>query len=199
MHGQQKLKLKATQGFPIPVVGIRRRYNRAISLKKERRRVLTSIKRHQPCSPNADNGQWNIPSIYVLNAASLSKPGAVQQLAAEFKSHGTSVAIITETHLKKKHTDNIVSISDYTLYRRDRVGRRGGGVAVYVSAELQSSRWTPTITADRDLEIDWVRIGDRAFVAALYHPHVQHIARRCCWTLWRCACRKSRTTFRWLT
>ena len=41
---------------------------------------------------------------------------------------------------------------------------------MYVSAELQSSRWTPTITAGGDLEIDWVRIGDRAFVAALYHP-----------------------------
>ena len=43
-------------------------------------------------------------------------------------------------------------------------------MAMYVSAEVQSSRWTPTIAADGDLEIYWVRIGDRAFVAALYHP-----------------------------
>ena len=138
------------------------------SRTKRTRRVLADVIAQH--IPSRRPSLLTAPSIYVLNAASLSKPGAVQQLAAELKSHGTSVAIITETHLKKKHTDSIVSISEYTLYRRDRPGRRGGGVAVYVSAELQSSRWTPTITADGDLEIDWVRIGDRAFVAALYHP-----------------------------
>jgi len=43
-------------------------------------------------------------------------------------------------------------------------------MAVYTSAELQLSRWTPATAADADLEIDWMQIGDRAFVAALYHP-----------------------------
>ena len=51
------------------------------------------------------------------------------------------------------------------------MGRRGGGVAVYVTSELQSSRWTPAAAAvNSALEINWVRVGDRTFIAALYHP-----------------------------
>ena len=101
-----------------------------LSRTKRTQRVLTDVIAQY--IPSRRPSFLTPPSIYVLNATSLPKPGAVQQLAAELKSYGTSVAIITETHLKKKHTDNIVSISDYTLYRRDRAGRRGGGVAVYV-------------------------------------------------------------------
>jgi hypothetical protein len=132
-----------------------------------RRRELIDVITHQipPTRPSP-----NAPSIYVLNAAALSKPGAVQHLAADLESYGVSVAVITETHMKTKHTDSIVSISGYTLYRRDRTGRRGGGVAVYLLSALRSSRWTPSIAADSTLEIDWVRVGESAFVAALYHP-----------------------------
>ena len=43
-------------------------------------------------------------------------------------------------------------------------------MAVYVTAEMQSSRWTPSEVADSSLEIDWVRVGERAFITALYHP-----------------------------
>jgi len=71
------------------------------------------------------------PSIYVLNAAALSKPGAVQHLAADLQGYGVSVAVITETHFKSKHTDSIVGIEGYKVYRLDRTGRRGGGVAVH--------------------------------------------------------------------
>ena len=39
------------------------------------------------------------------------------------------VAVVTETHFKRKHSDSVVSINGYTLYRRDRLRRRGGGVA----------------------------------------------------------------------
>jgi len=57
------------------------------------------------------------------------------------------------------------------VYRRDRPGRRGGGVALYVTSSVQSSRWVPALAvASSALEIDWVRVGDRTFIAALYHP-----------------------------
>lgn len=111
--------------------------------------------------------------MYVLNAAALSKPGAVHHLGADLQSHGVSVAVITETHLKQKHTDSIVGIDGFTVYRRDRMGRRGGGVAVHVTPALQSKRWARAAAADvanSALEIDWVRVGDRAFIAALNHP-----------------------------
>ena len=81
------------------------------------------------------------PSVYILNAAALSKPHAVQLLAADLTSYDCEVAIITETHFKQKHTDGVVSVPGYALWRRDRQRRRGGGVAVYVKSVLQSVPW----------------------------------------------------------
>ena len=86
-------------------------------------------------------------SLYVLNAAGLSKLHAVEHLAADFNSYDVDIAVITETHFCAKHTDNILSVPGYTLYRRDRSirnksGRRmkGGGVAVYIRSTLLSTR-----------------------------------------------------------
>ena len=57
------------------------------------------------------------PSLYVLNAAALTKPHAVEQLAADLQSYDTDIAVITESHLKSKHIDNVVAVSGYTLLR----------------------------------------------------------------------------------
>jgi len=46
-----------------------------------------------------------IPTLFFLNAAALTKPNAVQQLAAELTGNDIDAAVITETHLKSKHTD----------------------------------------------------------------------------------------------
>ena len=111
-----------------------------------------------------------IPTLYVLNAAALSKPGAVDHLAIDLKNTGAAVAVITETHFKQKHTDSVIGIDTYTVFRRDRVGRRGGGVAVYVKSSIQSSVWSPSSVDNRAFELLWVRVGVSLFVAALYHP-----------------------------
>ena len=64
--------------------------------------------------------ELSVQSVYVLNAAGLSKQHAVEDLAADLSSYGVDVAIVTETHLGAKHADKIVSVPGYTLYRRDR-------------------------------------------------------------------------------
>ena len=79
------------------------------------------------------------PTLYVLNAAAITKPHAVDHLAADMSGYNVDVGIITETHLKRKHADHIVGVDGYTLFRRDRAGRRGGGVAVYVHSRLRAS------------------------------------------------------------
>jgi len=48
--------------------------------------------------------------MYVLNAAVLTKPHAIQQLNADLISYDVDVAVITETHLKVKHSDSVVTI-----------------------------------------------------------------------------------------
>ena len=138
----------------------------------DRSRVLTAVRRVQYQQPSAvdQRGILAAPILYVLNAASLAKPNAVIHLATDLKNTGASVAVITETHLKQKHTDNVVGIDGYCMHRRDMTGRRGGGVALYVQLTFQSSVWTPSSVGNHAFELLWVRVGGSMFVAALYHP-----------------------------
>lgn len=130
---------------------------------------------HRYTGPGCTRAQSNtpaisMPTIYVLNAAALSKPGATEHLAADLESYGVAVAVITETHFKQKHLDNVIGINGYAIFRRDRIGRTGGGVALYVQSNIQSSTWTSSSVGDRKFELLWVRVGINLFIAALYHP-----------------------------
>jgi hypothetical protein len=113
------------------------------------------------------------PSLYLLNAAALSKPQAVENPAVDLSNYNIDVAVITETNFKLKHSDTAVAVDGYTIFRRDRQGRRAGGIALYVRSNIQSSAWSLwTYSADnRTYELYWVRVGN-TFVAALYHPPV---------------------------
>src|SRR6218665_2735384 len=68
-------------------------------------------------------------SIYALNMCSLAKAHAKDQLHADLLNYNIDIAIISETHLKRHHKDEIFAIDGYHLFRRDRIGRRNGGVA----------------------------------------------------------------------
>jgi len=108
------------------------------------------------------------PSLYVLNAAALSKPQAVDHLSADLTSYGIDVTVITETHFKAKHSDGVVGVEGYEVFRRDRERRRGGGVALYVRSTLQSFEWKYSAD-DRTYELHWTCVSKRTFIAALYH------------------------------
>jgi len=43
------------------------------------------------------------PTLYVFNAASVAKPHAIEQLTAEITGYNVDIAVISESHLKKKH------------------------------------------------------------------------------------------------
>jgi len=131
----------------------------------KRKRVLTVV---SSVSTNKPNCSTTLLSIYVINAAALSKPHAIEQLATDLTSYDTDVAIITETYFKSKHSDNVLSVPEYKLYRRDRKRRRGGGVAVYVRNNIQSVVWTK-LADDPNYELLWVYAGGVVF-GALYHP-----------------------------
>ena len=81
----------------------------------------------------------------------------MQQLAADLVSYDTCVGVITETHLKQKHTGGVVDVLGYVMWRRDRQRRRGGDVAVYVKASEQSAIWTFS-GDDLTYELMWVRV-----------------------------------------
>jgi hypothetical protein len=60
------------------------------------------------------------PSLYLLDAAALSKLQALENLAADLSSYNIDVAVITETHFKLKQSNTAVAIDGYTIFRRDR-------------------------------------------------------------------------------
>ena len=79
---------------------------------------------------------------------------------------------ITETWLDiaGKHFLPEVGIDGYTFLHRDRVGRRGGGVVLYVTNTLNSYVNT-TIKTDRNtLWIDIIIGGKKFVVGIMYRP-----------------------------
>ena len=55
--------------------------------------------------------QTSVPStLYVINASSIAKPHAIEQLSAEFIAYDFDIGLVSETHLKKKHDDGCVNI-----------------------------------------------------------------------------------------
>jgi len=80
------------------------------------------------------------PRLYMLNVNSLVKRYAVTRLAGDISHHDADVAVITETHMNRRHADDDFAIVGYDLLRRDRVGRTGGGVAVYAARQVQQQQ-----------------------------------------------------------
>jgi len=72
----------------------------------------------------------------------MTKSHALKHLSADLNSYCIDVALVTETHFKAKHADSAVSIPDYTLLRRDRARRKGGGVSLYARSEQVLTPWT---------------------------------------------------------
>ena len=83
-----------------------------------------------------------------------------------------TIAVIVETWLKSYHTLGF-DIQGYTLHRRDRIKRRGGGVAIYCLNEVQSSLYKPTVPQEEAFEILWVQYkynNQNYIIGGIYHP-----------------------------
>jgi len=125
-----------------------------------------------PPSPIKRILNMTIPNLYVLNAASLAKPHAIDHLYADLSGYNIDIAIISETHFKEKHPNKLFELSGYDLFRRDRRNRRGGGVAIFGKTDLQMEPWE-TKDNSPTYEIMWTRFKsskDIIFMGAAYHP-----------------------------
>lgn len=64
-----------------------------------------------------------------INAQSL--PKKIDEFRYFFESSNVDVVCVSETWFTPHHSYNLFHVSDYKLFRRDRIGH-GGGVAMYV-------------------------------------------------------------------
>lgn len=115
-----------------------------------------------------------LPKFALMNTRSLLPK--VDELAAYLSVNTVNLVAVTETWLNEDIDDNLVSISGYNIFRKDRSYRRGGGVSVYLSENIPAKRRT-------DLESDafeclwlWLRPTrlprplSGIAVCVVYHP-----------------------------
>lgn len=111
-------------------------------------------------------------SFYLLNATSLAKTHAIQLLSKDIKANNASLALVAETWFTAKHDSSSLCIPNYTLFRRDRVKRKGGGVCIYVHNDIKCEQLA-SYSDDPNIEILWVKCYFSAqvyYVACCYHP-----------------------------
>ena len=110
-----------------------------------------------------------LPSLYLVNASSLAKPHAIEQLETDVKGYDSEIVMVTETHLKQKHSEATFAFENYRTIRRDRAKRRGGGVAMFVKKSLSFT----VLEKSDHFEIIWVCIESSpksVIIGLLYHP-----------------------------
>ena len=94
--------------------------------------------------------QWDLPVAIVVNARSLSQE-KLDELQITVNDHDASIVCISETCFREYIGDDSVSINGFSLERKDRCLRRGGGVACYVKNSIRYTRLS--ILEDEDLEV----------------------------------------------
>jgi len=75
--------------------------------------------------------------FYLVNAIILAKTNAIQLLALDIKEQCPHVAVVTKTWFTSKHKDSCLSVPNYTLYRRDKFKRKGGGICDYIRNDIK--------------------------------------------------------------
>ena len=83
-------------------------------------------------------------------------------------------AVITETWFSSKHPDTLLQIDGYQLYRRDRTGKKCGGVAIFVRNDISSNVVSFShVQSDTLVEVLWICcnfLDTIYYIAGCYHP-----------------------------
>ena len=120
---------------------------------------------------------WSIPketiSMVHLNIQGLHARSRTKQLDVQMDNELQKVDILclTETHFEE---DDVISLNSIwnkkkgTLYRRDRIGRKGGGAAIVVSDKFRNKR----IPVESQLELVAVEVycPDKVIIICVYIP-----------------------------
>ena len=108
--------------------------------------------------------------IIHLNARSLVNK--ISQIRLLCKDTNADFLCISESWLSPDHDDIEFSINGYKLFRKDRIGRNGGGVCVY--SKINNNYLIDSIEMNTDLEILVLNISHRLakpfYLVTIYRP-----------------------------
>ena len=116
-------------------------------------------------------GQWNIQHL---------TDAKFEQLSLSLNAHKDSankvdVLILTETFCNSKRPDSFYQVHGYDLFRKDRVGKQGGGIMIYVivNDKLHAKSRPDLMTAE--IEVLWLEVypfnSKRSLlIAGVYRP-----------------------------
>eukprot|EP00112_Aurelia_sp_Birch-Aquarium-sp1_P018583 Seg4452.4 transcript_id=Seg4452.4/GoldUCD/mRNA.D3Y31 product="hypothetical protein" protein_id=Seg4452.4/GoldUCD/D3Y31 len=88
---------------------------------------------------------------------------------------------VTETHLKENIPDDMISVENYRISgRKDRKGKVGGGVLVYMKENLEFS--TVTEFSNDNLEASWINVtmrSQKVLFGCIYRPPTDNKFHNC--------------------
>ena len=81
-----------------------------------------------------------------------------------------AITVVTESWLNSSYDDTPFNIPNYSLYRDDRVNRRGGGVAVWIASNIGSVRLFCSYQKPANLDCVWLRVNPDITLCSCYIP-----------------------------
>ena len=112
-----------------------------------------------------------IPKCLVINARSLVKADAFPALYCELTSHKADVCCISETWLNQNIPSHLICPEGFSILRKDRIGRQGGGVAILCRGDWQLERMEGNFS--NEFECLWAKVSTSNsvfYTAVVYHP-----------------------------
>ena len=125
-------RIKTRPVHPLPLTHWTRQSTRYVQQKRSNRRNLITIPLIN-ASPNLST-QSNPLTFLLSNTRSLLPK--LDDLKIILDQYGVSMAFITETWLNEKIDDAAVCIDGYSLARRDRIDKLGGGVCAFIKSTI---------------------------------------------------------------
>ncbi|KAK4828050.1 hypothetical protein QYF61_023088 [Mycteria americana] len=141
-------------GAQLKFCGVELGDTEAIGAKREM--PVKHLKAHKGCSSMKETQMTAQRKCLYTNARSMGKKQ--EKLEATVHQENYDMVAITETWWDDSHNWS-AAMDGYKLFRRDRQGRRGGGVALYVRECLDSLELND---GDKRVECLWVRITKKA-------------------------------------
>jgi hypothetical protein len=123
-------------------------------------------------NPPVLESKTSVPSVLLLNARSIAAHGKMDDLSLSCSSLEPDFCVVTETWLSKSHDSSYFQIPNYSLLRKDRVGRLGGCIAIWakngITCCVLSNLDFPSSVECLCLSFS---MGNKNYLlCALYHP-----------------------------